>query len=224
MMTRTRIIFFVILAIFLLIVAVSLVLQVLGAAFLQQLFVAAAIFGIGVTLLDFMGLLGSGQDDGVGDDPIFDVGAGGDHDVGTQADYNAAQHSPLLSVLTYLRLLVYFCLGFGPTGWAALASGRAPVTSLLMAIPVGVVSLFLAQALFRVQQRNTDSTVHAQEMLQQNATVTIPLTHTTMGRVRLQLGMSVMEPYALAEEQDAMFSKGETVHIVRVTDECVYVR
>jgi len=127
-------------------------------------------------------------------------------------------------VLTYLRLLVYFCLGFGPTGWAGMISGRGALGSLALAVPVGVLALFLAQAFFRFQRHDTDSQIRRQELLSQTATVLIPLDHKTMGKVRMRVGLSVTEQYALAASPGAAFRKGETVRIAKITDECVYVR
>lgn len=129
----------------------------------------------------------------------------------------------VLSVLLWLRMGVYFCLGFGPAGLASVVSGSSALVALLTAMPVGVASLLLAQWFFRFQRSNTDSSLRAVDMLQAPATVTIPLTHTTMGRVRVDVGMNVTEQYALAEFEDGDFHKGDEVRVVRVTDEAVYV-
>lgn len=127
-------------------------------------------------------------------------------------------------MLTYLRLLVYFCLGFGPTGWVGMATGRSPLLSLGLAIPVGLAAVFLAQAFFRFQRRDTDSQIGREELLTAEATVVVPLDHDTMGKVRIKSGLNVTDRFALAEEPGKQFAKGEPVRIVRVTDECVYVR
>ncbi len=151
---------------------------------------------------------------------------GGDHgEAGHAHPVPGHPHAaPILSVLTYLRLLVYFCLGFGPTGWAGMISGRGALGSLALAAPVGVLALFLAQAFFRFQRHDTDSQIRRQDLLSQTATVLVPLDYKTMGKVRMQVGLSVTEQYALAANPGAEYRKGETVRIVKVTDECVYVR
>lgn len=132
--------------------------------------------------------------------------------------------APILSVLSYLRLFVYFCLGFGPTGWAALVSGRSALVSLGLAIPVGLLALFLAQAFFRFQRHDTDSQVRGTELVGRTATVIVPLDDTTMGRVRIQVGPTVSEQFALAAGRGASFEKGAEVTVTSVTDACVYVR
>jgi membrane protein implicated in regulation of membrane protease activity len=241
-MTRTRVVFFSILGVFLTIIAASVAMQIIGELLLRQIFIAGTIFSVGVVALDFMGIFGgdqSGDGSGVdsGDtggnfagevgDPTGDLSAEMADDGGTTSTGDSDIGSGptlVLSVLTYLRLLVYFCLGFGPVGLVALLTGRSALIALLLAVPIGVIAVFLAQAFFRFQQSDTDSSVKGKELLMREATVTVPLTHSTMGRVRLQLGMSVVDQYALAENPEADFKRGDTVRIVRVTPDCVYVR
>jgi len=129
----------------------------------------------------------------------------------------------ILQLLSYMRLLIYFSLGFGPTGWAGILTGRSALASLGLAIPAGLIALWLAQAFFRFQRSDTDSSLRSQDLLQEQATVTIPLTDRTMGRIRIQTGMSVIEHYALAATPNAAYRKGDPVRVVRVTDDCVYV-
>jgi len=247
-MSRTRIVFFAILAICLILIAASLAFQLLAERALLQLFVGAAIFGVGVVALDFLGILGghhdtAGHDLAAGDASAgrFDAGHGGDH--GHAGDHTAghapphhpdAAHAangrdqssaaPVLSMLTYLRLLVYFCLGFGPAGWASLATGQGPLLSLAIATPVGLAAFFLAQAFFRFQRRDTDSQLTGGDLLGATATVIVPLDAATMGKVRIQVGLSVTDQYALAADPEAHFAAGDPARVVKVTDECVYVR
>ena len=145
------------------------------------------------------------------------------HEAGDMHGTHMDATNPLLSIMAYLRLMVYFCLGFGPTGWVGIMSGRSAIASLLLAIPVGILALFLAQAFFRFQRSDTDSSLTRRDLLMSEATVTIPLTHDMMGRVRVQVGMSVMEQYALALNDEKTFEKGDTVRIVKIDEECVYV-
>jgi len=278
-MTRTRTLFYLILAVFLAIIAVSLALEMINAAFLSQLFIASAIFSIAVVAMDFLGVLGShdsgdgdalhGLDSGGGDHggggfdhgdagfhdggAGFDHGDAGFHDSGAGFDHGGVgdhaggaaddaggeggdsgddghgasegvdHGSPVLSILAYLRMLVYFCLGFGPTGWAALISGRSPLLSLVIAIPVGVLSTLLAQAFFRIQRSDTDSTLARRDLRFKEATVIVPLGHQDMGKVRIKVGMSVTEQYALAALPDEQFRRGDLVRVVEISDDCVYV-
>ena len=70
----------------------------------------------------------------------------------------------VLSALAYLRYTVYFCLGFGPTGWIVMATSRSPANSLIWAIPAGGVAFVLAYAFFRLQRSDTDSSLHSKEL------------------------------------------------------------
>ncbi len=236
-MSRTRIVFFVVLALFLGLIAVALAVQIFDAQIARQIFVAATVFSAGVVMLDLFGVLDSHEGDaghleadaaaaldhvGDGGDDVHlshgdDVDAGHDH-------AHAGHAAPILSVLAYLRLLVYFCLGFGPTGWVSMATGRSPLLSLGLAVPVGLAAVFLAQAFFRFQRRDTDSQIAREELLTAEATVVVPLDHDTMGKVRIKSGLNVTDRFALAAEPGKQFAKGEPVRIVRVTDACVYVR
>ena len=123
-----------------------------------------------------------------------------------------------------MRLFVYFCLGFGPMGLVALATGRSAIASLLLAIPVGVAAVFLAQAFFRFQRQDTDSQLTSADLVGQTATVIVPLDDKTMGKVRILVGPVVAEQYALAAHPGAAFKNGDQVMVSSVTDECVYVR
>jgi len=82
----------------------------------------------------------------------------------------------------------------------------------------------LARAFFRWQQHDIDSTVRDHELLAERALVLVSLSHTSMGRVRITLGQSMVERFALAEEPGEAFRTDDVVEVVRVTDECVYVR
>src|SRR5690606_30849824 len=92
---------------------------------------------------------------------------------------------PLLSALSYLRQTVYFCIGFGPVGLAALLSGTRPLASLALAVPAGILTIFVARAFFRFQRHDTGRVIRPAELLRQRATVIVPLDHENMGKVRV---------------------------------------
>ncbi len=66
-MNRTRSLFYIILAIFLAIIATSLAFNVIDVNFLTQFFIGASVFSVGVVALDFLGIFGNNED-GHGDD------------------------------------------------------------------------------------------------------------------------------------------------------------
>ena len=174
------------------------------------LYIFAAVFGVGVTLVDMLGLLGD-SDDGASDDGDGDGGAG-------------EVHAPVLSFVRWLRVLVYFCLGFGPFGIVADRMGGGAVATLLWAAGGGIVTGALARAFFRFQGKVVDSSLGDDEMLFEQAYVTVPVSDTDMGRVRVHIGQTVAERFALAADPDTFYAADDEVRIVSVTDDCVYVR
>ena len=183
-------------------------------ALLRALYLATTIFGAGVIVVDMLGLIGDTNDDGGVDDD--DAGDG-----------DAATHgsgAPLLSFLRYLRTLVYFCAGFGPFGLAAHTFGASTLATLAWAVPGGVGIAVIARAFFRFQQKDVDSTLRDEELLFETAHVTVPISGGNMGKVRIHIGQSVAERYAIADRPEDEFRGDDLVQIVRVTDECVYVK
>ena len=106
---------------------------------LNGVYIGCTLFSLTITVLDFLGFLGGSQDSDSGGG---DASGDGAEDAGMRFDTdfpvdetNTGKTSPesithtagkvaVLSVLSYLRSLVYFCLGFGPTGWVAIAMGK----------------------------------------------------------------------------------------------------
>jgi hypothetical protein len=176
-------------------------------------YIFAAVFGVGVTLVDMLGLLGA-SDDGASDS------ADGEGD----GDGAGEVHAPVLSFMRWLRVLVYFCLGFGPFGLVADRIGNGGITTLLWAGGGGVVSGALARAFFRFQGKVIDSSLADDDMLFEQAYVTVPVSDTDMGRVRIHIGQTVAERFALAADPDTFYAADAEVRIVSITDDCVYVR
>jgi hypothetical protein len=193
------------------------------------LFIVTAVFGVGVTAVDLLGLLGDHDDGGHHGDHggLESGGHANGHDIGTDADIASDGHGgahSLLFLLRNLRLAVYFCVGFGVLGLAAEFTGSGLIGALSWAGVGGVACAFLARAFFRFQSRDVDSSLREHELLAQPAKVIIPLSGKDMGKIRARLGQLTVERYALAESADESYTQDESVEIVRITDECVYVR
>lgn len=184
----------------------------------QGLFWFTAIFGVGVTLIDLLGLLGSGGQAVGGDD-----GSAAGDGAGGEGAGEGSGGAPVLSFLRYVRTAVYFCLGFGPFGLASTAFGSGPVGSLIWALAGGSAVAVLARLFFRLQRTDLDSSVKEEELLFEQATVIAPITDGGMGKVRISLGQSVAERYALAENPEERFAVDARVQVAQVTDRCVYV-
>lgn len=205
---------------------------------LQGLYWFTAILGVGVTVVDLLGLIGAGgqadggqADGGTGgqpgaeDDGAAAVDAGGDSG-GSESSVGgeSAGGAPVLSFLRYVRTVIYFCLGFGPFGIASTAFGSGAAGSLIWALAGGAGTAVLARLFFRLQRKELDSSIAEEELLFEEATVIAPIADGGMGKVRIRLGQSVAERYALAENPEARFPVDARVQVAQVTDRCVYVR
>lgn len=199
---------------------------------LQTLYWFTAIFGVGVTVVDLLGLIGSGgQADGGADGSGAEAGgegaggqASGDQASGEDAGGESGGGAPVLSFLRYVRTAIYFCLGFGPFGIASTAFGSGAAGSLIWALAGGSAVAVLARLFFRLQRTDLDSSIEEEELLFEEATVIAPIAGGGMGKVRIRLGQSVAERYALAESPEERFAVDARVQVAQVTDRCVYVR
>lgn len=206
-----------------------------ATSFLNSLYIILAVFGAGVLVVDMLGLLGGGQEDGgTGEDAGADADTaadqGGDEDAGEQDQADDAvrgsgdtQGVLILTGLRYLRSLVYFSVGFGPIGLLALWRGYGAPGSLLWSVPAGLASTFVVRRILRFQTHETDSSLRPEDLIMRKATVLIPLSQGSMGKIRIDVGMGVSEQYALPEHDDENFENGDTVYVARTSDECVYV-
>jgi len=186
---------------------------------LEGLFWFTAIIGAGVTVVDLLGLIGSGGEG------IYEEHADGAHDdSGHFAGNEQGGGAPVLSFLRYVRTAIYFCLGFGPFGIASSAFGAGPVGSMIWSLGGGVVVALLARLFFRFQRTSLDSSIQEEELLYEAASVIAPIADGGMGKIRIRLGQSVAERYALAEDPAEHFTVDALVQVSQVTDRCVYVR
>lgn len=197
-------------------------------AILHFCYLFTAIFGVGVTVIDLLGLLGGGGDghhSDSSDHSATDHQIDAHHHSADQGQHHhASDHVPLLSVLGYLRMIVYFCLGFGPLGLVAESNGGSLIGGLVWALSGGLIFSIMAKYFFRFQQKDLDSSVQVEDLFLGNARVIVPISNGNMGKVRVQIGQSVAERYALAENSEESFPNDAEVQIVRVTEDCVYVR
>ena len=182
---------------------------------LTGLFWFAAIFGVGVTVVDLLGLIGGGSDDS---------GDGGSDDNEGGSDQGTGSGAPVLSFLRWARTLVYFCLGFGPFGLAAGTFGSGFGGRLAWSLAGGAAMAVLARLFFRFQRTRLDSSLQDEELLLERATVIVAIAAGGMGKVRVHFGQSVAERYARAEHADQEFAVDDRVIVSQVTDQCVYVR
>lgn len=194
--------------------------------YLHLIYLFTTIFGLGVVILDLFGVF---VHTGHGDTNTGHVGHA-DHDSSHDADHGHSHegsnnnHIPILSILRYLRMLIYFCAGFGPLGLLAQYTGSSLLGMIAWSILGGIATTSLGIFFFRLQQKDIDSSIRTEDLFLGQAQVIVPISNGNMGKVRILIGQSVAERYALAENSTDSFSKDAIVQVVQVTDECVYVR
>jgi hypothetical protein len=200
---------------------------------LSTIYWAAGLFGGAVTFMDVCGLLAGPDDSGHGDadhhhagdhgsgDPHHHTG-GTDHAHETGGDTLARGHV-VLSMLRRARLFVYFCLGSGPMGLAALYSGVGETGSLAYAGAAGTVAVGLALAFFRITRSEADSTITAADLTLELGEILIGVGPGEMGKVRVRVGAGTRDCFALPADGKSVFAKGARVRVASVADDCVYL-
>lgn len=218
---------------------------------LFSLFIAATFFGVGVTAVDLLGLMGdqdssdsdsSGDDaggqadsdgDGGADDLDYDGDAdsdGGDDDTDSDGDDHTSvaghdqrhKSNPVLKILSALRNLVYFSLGFGPTGWFAMGTGESVTASLLWSGGVGVVVLVGARLLRRVLRSELNSEIQDTDLVTERGEVIVTINPSQLGRVRINIGGTYVDRYARSKSDKAI-GLGTSVRVVDVAEDCVII-
>ncbi len=177
---------------------------------LRNLYLFTTIFGGGFLIIDLLGILDSGS---------------GDSDAGEvdNAPSSEGLGRGIIDLLRYIRTFIYFCAGFGPTGLVAGLFGYGTWSKFLWALGTGAIVAILARALFRLQHHDLDSSIAQHELLAERAEVTVPIADGKMGKVRLRIGVSVIEKFAIAAEPTNSFPRGARVRIIETNNDCVTV-
>lgn len=186
---------------------------------LYVLYSALAVFGLGVTVIDFLGLM----DHAAGHDECADHD-GADHEADGGHDTDA-HHGPVLApgsaglrfLTTFfglLRIGVYFSLGAGPTGLFALFMGLDAAKSLLWSAAAGTGLAVLARLLRRLVRRELDSSIKPGELLMEKAVILIPVSPGKTGKALVRQFGREREIYVRCRDQGAAFAKGSEARIV----------
>jgi len=195
------------------------------------MYIAATIFGAGVTVVDMIGVLGSqtGEDADGDDDAADDDGDSGEDAVDDHPSVVAHDFRPrsaqkwILRSLNMLRNLVYFSLGFGPVGWFALGRYSQVSATLLWSIPSGLVVMVGARLLRRLLRSELDSQVAGGDLLMERGEITVSVSVGQMGKARIRVGGIYVDRFARAKEPGVSLPVGTTIRVVDVSDECIFV-
>ena len=181
--------------------------------------------------------IGSGHDDPSAEAPA-NIDSAADHESGVDVLAHPAFHdhegsmagmdrpekrSIVLASLTFVRSLVYFCLGFGPVGWFAIATTARIGESLAWSIPVGLLTVVGTRALRRLMRRELNSEVQTSELLMERGVVIVSIGREQMGKVRVKLGDIYVDRFARSSDPERAIAVGTAVRVTDVSDECIFV-
>ncbi len=213
------------------------------------LYSALAVFGIGVTIVDLLGVFehagqsdsGHDSDSGSADEAASDDDGAGedgadDSDDGAHEDHMPAEtaHGSNLSsadsgtrivarTIGALRTGVYFSVGAGPTGLFAMLTGVQPAESLAWSAGAGIFIAVLARSLRAFIRKDLDSSIKAAEFIMDEATITVSVMPGAMGKAAVRRYGRETEVFVRAKDSARAFNKGCTVRIVDYDDECCWV-
>lgn len=122
-----------------------------------------------------------------------------------------------------LRTTVYFSLGAGPTGLFALLTGVGGTASLAWSAGAGIFIALLARTLRAFVRRDLDSSIKPEEFLMDQAVISVPVSPGAMGKALVSRYGRDTELYVRCKDRSQALSKGETVRIVDMDDECYWV-
>lgn len=216
------------------------------------LYSALAVFGLGVTVVDFFGVLeqfSSGEgaiedgDGGDGDDGAIEDGDGSEDAGSEDADSEDQMHEGqsalvhhgsyvasaegstrlVIKALGMFRNLVYFSLGSGLTGLFSLIMKLPFLESLLWSGGAGVFIAALAKLLRRFIRKDLDSSVKAEEFIMDEAEVLVSIGRGELGKISVRRYGIEREFYARARDASELIPKGSRVQIVDIDEECCWV-
>jgi hypothetical protein len=196
--------------------------------YLLVIYAALTLFGLGITVVDFFGILDQkGTGDTNTEESVQEGVRAVDADPSPQAGSWLAPGDTGIRILTTilgcLRTGVYFALGAGPTGLFALFLGRSPGKSLIWSAGVGAGIALIARFLRKLVRRDLDSSLKPVEFLQEKAIITVPLAPGAVGKAVVRQFGKETELYVRSQDPRVAFSKGTEVWIVDFDESWYYV-
>lgn len=173
---------------------------------LEMIYMVALVAGGGlVAVSSFAG--------GFGPDADLDLDADVDADIELDADADAADFGDL-SVFLKFKFWTFFFAFFGLCGYLLLKLQVPEITSLIVALPVGVISGFsMSWVLEKLKKRQRGSHATLDNLLGREAIVHTAVRGEVPGQVRVELGGRSIDLIASSESVDRI-EAGEHVVIV----------
>ncbi|MCL2214171.1 MAG: hypothetical protein FWC06_03065 [Treponema sp.] len=215
------------------------------------LFLALTVFGVGVTIIDFLGIMdntgendsSSGADNTEGDTSAEDASISGGkgstlvHELQPERDGSLLDNKvnkttksekPGIKIITrfmnLLRSAVYFSLGFGPTGLFAQFSGLSRTSGLIWAFAVGIAMIIIARLLKRFIRRDLDSSIKTNELLQEKGVLLLPLEGEEISKAVVRQYGREIEVYVRSKDKDIKYPKGKEIIIDDYDNDVYWVK
>lgn len=122
-----------------------------------------------------------------------------------------------------LKNTLYFAFGFGAVGWFALASDYTALGSLAWSVPIGAGVMIAARLIKRLQKHELNSQFDKKDLLMAEAEVLVSISPGQIGKVRIKYEGLYLDRYAKTFEDGMAFKKGDTVRIMDINEEFVFV-
>jgi len=183
------------------------------------LFITLTVFGVGVTIIDFLGIMdNSGEHD---DD-------GGEK--GSNLTHNNKQTGEkpgiriLSKLMNALRSAVYFSLGFGPAGLFASFSGLSRTAELIWAFAIGAAMMVLARFIKRLIRRDLDSSIKPDELLQEKGVLLLPLDRGEISKAVVRQYGRETEIFVRCRNSESSIPKGKEIIIEEYDNDIYWVK
>ncbi len=212
---------------------------------LLSLYIATAVLGIGVKIVDLLGLF-SGDEDKEGEtgqnfdeqDSIEETQGTDDQNADMDTEENGikgAQDSILykdknrygdsiITLISVLRYTVYFCLGFGPVGLFYIIMYEKNLASLYYSVPMGFVVILIVIIVRKTLIKELDSRFKDSDFIMEKAEVLVTIGKKSMGKIRINYAGTYQDRYARNSDRDKIIERGSLVRIIDITDECFIVK
>lgn len=217
---------------------------------LLVLYTTLAVFGVGVTIVDFLGLMDHSDTDHGDTDTSHSDEAGDHHDHGhdhagshhkggSEAEHGvfiAKEKWPeleqrrersgikvLTKIIGVLRSIVYFSLGFGPTGLFAHFTGQSRLSGLLWACGVGAAMIALARFLRRFIRKDLDSSIKPDELLEEEGVLLLPLEGKAISKATVRQFGREIEIFVRSKDANLKLPKGKKIAITNYDNDVYWV-
>jgi len=167
------------------------------------LFLSLTIFGVGVTIIDFLG--------------IFDSD-------GSNLSPEKSGFKIISKLMNALRNIVYFSLGFGPTGLFASFNGLTKTSGLIWAVSVGAGVMILARLLKRFIRKDLDSSIKPDDLLQENGVLLLPLEGDEISKAAVRQYGREIEIFVRCKDPHIKIPKGKEIIIEEYDNDVYWIR